>query len=49
VQLWSDCFIFAFFGFVIEVSGTFSFCSNIDALGIDESEKEIFYSLKNIA
>ena len=26
-----------------------TFCSNLDALGIDESEKEIFYSLKNIA
>ena len=31
------------------MSGTFSFCSNTDALGIDESEKGIFYSLKNIA
>ena len=31
------------------MSGTFSFCSNTDALGIDESEKEFFYSLKNIA
>ena len=44
-----DCFVFAFFGFVIEVSGTSSFCSNPDALGIDESEKRIFDSLKNIA
>jgi len=34
---------------VIEVSSTSSFCSNPDALGIDESEKGIFYSLKNIA
>ena len=25
------------------------FCSNPDALGIDESEKRIFYSLKNFA
>jgi len=33
---------------VIEVSST-SFCSNPDALGFDESEKGIFYSLKNIA
>ena len=29
--------------------GTSSFCSNPDALGIDESEKGIFYSLNNIA
>ena len=34
---------------MIEVSGTSSFCSNPDALGIDESEKGIFDSLKNIA
>ena len=33
---------------MVEVSGT-SFCSNPGALGIDESEKGIFYSLKNIA
>ena len=33
---------------MIEVSST-SFCSNPDALGFDESEKGIFYSLKNIA
>ena len=26
-----------------------SVCSNLDALGFDESEKGIFYSLKNIA
>jgi len=31
------------------VSSASSFCSNSDALGFDESEKEIFYSLKNIA
>ena len=36
------------FDFVVEVSST-SFCSNPDALGFDESEKGIFYSLKNIA
>ena len=34
---------------MIEVSSTSSFCSNPDALGFDESEKKIFYSLKNIA
>ena len=34
---------------MVEVSSTSSFCSNPDALGIDESEKGIFYSLKNIA
>ena len=34
---------------MIEVSSTSSFCSNPDALGIDESEKGIFYSLKSIA
>ena len=33
---------------MIEVSSTSSFCSNPDALGFDESEKEIFGSLKNI-
>ena len=42
-----DCFLFSF-DFVVEVSST-SFCSNPDALGFDESEKGIFYSLKNIA
>ena len=31
-----------FFDFVVEVSSTSSFCSNPDALGIDESEKGIF-------
>jgi len=31
------------------VSSASSFCSNSDALGFDESEKGIFYSLKNIA
>ena len=31
------------------MSSTSSFCSNPDALGIDESEKGIFDSLKNIA
>ena len=36
------------FDFVVEVSST-SFCSNSDALGFDESEKGIFYSLKNIS
>ena len=34
---------------MIEVSSTSSFCSNPDALGIDESEKGIFNSLKSIA
>ena len=34
---------------MIEVSSTSSFCSNPGALGIDESEKGIFDSLKNIA
>ena len=34
---------------MVEVSGTSSFCSNPDALGIDESEKGIFDSHKNIA
>ena len=34
---------------MIEVLSTYFFCSNPDALGIDESEKGIFYSLKNIA
>ena len=33
---------------MVEVSST-SFCSNPNALGIDESEKGIFDSLKNIA
>ena len=42
-----DCFLFSF-DFAVEVSST-SFCSNPDALGFDESEKGIFYSLKNIA
>ena len=31
------------------MSSASSFCSNTDALGFDESEKGIFYSLKNIA
>ena len=31
------------------MSSTSFFCSNPDALGIDESEKGIFDSLKNIA
>ena len=34
---------------MIEVSSTSSFCSNPDALGVDESEKGIFDSLRNIA
>ena len=34
---------------MIEVSSSFSFFSNPDALGIDESEKGIFGSLKSIA
>ena len=34
---------------MIEVSSTSSFCSNFDALGINESAKGFFYSLKNIA
>ena len=33
---------------MVEVSST-SVCSNLDALGFDESEKGIFDSLKNIA
>ena len=37
-----------FFDFVVEVSSASSFCSNPDALGFDESEKEIFGSLMNI-
>ena len=40
--------LFDLFDTVIEVSSAF-FCSNPDALGFDESEKGIFYSLKNIA
>jgi len=36
------------FEFYVEVSST-SFCSNPDALGFDDLEKGIFYSLKNIA
>ena len=37
------------FDFVVEVSSaSFSFCSNPDAVGFDESEKGIFGSLKNI-
>ena len=37
------------FDFVVELSSaSFSFCSNPDALGFDESEKGIFGSLKNI-
>ena len=35
------------FDFAVEVSSTF--CSNLEALGFDESEKGIFDSLKNIA
>ena len=43
-----DCFLLDF-DFVVEVSSaSFSFCSNLDALGFDESEKGIFGSLKNI-
>ena len=43
-----DCFLLDF-DFVVEVSSaSFSFCSNPDALGFDESEKGIFGSLKNI-
>ena len=34
---------------MIEVSGTSSFCSTLDALGFDESEKGIFGSFRNIA
>ena len=34
---------------MIEVSGTSSFCSTLNALGFDESEKGIFGSLRNIA
>ena len=34
---------------MIEVSSTSSFCSNFDALGINESAKGFFHSLKNIA
>ena len=47
MRLLIDCFLL-FFDFVVEVSST-SFCSNPNALGFDESEKGIFYSLKNIA
>ena len=44
------CLSLLFFDFVVEVSSTSSFCSNPDALVIDESEKGIFfYSLRNIA
>ena len=43
-----DCFLLSF-DFAVEVSSaSSSFCSNPDALGFDESEKEIFGSLKNI-
>ena len=41
-------FLLLSFDFAVEVSST-SFCSNPNALGFDESEKGIFYSLKNIA
>ena len=34
---------------MIEVSSTSSFCSTLDALGFDESEKGIFGSFRNIA
>ena len=40
--------VFVFLDFVTEASSA-SFCSNPSALGIDELEKGIFYSLKNIA
>ena len=46
MRLLIDCFLL-FFDSVVEVSSTF--CSNSDALGFDESEKGIFYSLRNIA
>ena len=46
MRLLIDCFLFSF-DFVVEVSNT-SFGSNLDALGFDESEKGIFYFLKNI-
>ena len=39
--------VFVFLDFVTEASSA-SFCSNPSALGIDELEKGIFYSLKNI-
>ena len=42
-----DCFLLSF-DFVVEVSSASFFCSNSDALGLDESEKGIFGSLKNI-
>ena len=42
-----DC-LFCFLCFCTEASTT-SFCSNPDALGIDESEKGIYDSLKSIA
>ena len=47
MRLLIDRFLLSF-DFVVEVSST-SFCSNPDALGFDESEEGIFYSLKNIA
>ena len=34
---------------MIQVSSTSSFCITPDALRFDESEKGVFYSLKNIA
>jgi hypothetical protein len=40
---------FAFFVFVLKYRVLPLFCSNPDALGVDESEKVIFSSLKTIA
>jgi hypothetical protein len=49
VRLLTDCLPLIFFNFEVDVSSTSSFCSNPDALGIDDSEKGIFNSLKSIA
>jgi len=48
VRLLIDCFLLSFDFVVEELSASSSFCSNPDALGLDESEKGIFGSLKNI-
>ena len=49
MRLLIDCFLLSFDFVVEELSASSSFCSNPDALGIDESEKGIFDFLKNIA
>ena len=48
MRLLIDCFLLSFDFVVEELSASSSFCSNPDALGLDESEKGIFGSLKNI-